>query len=399
MNILYLHNSKTFGGSSKSLIEITKPLNDQINKIILTSSGNVIEHFKKENFKVYTVPWLSHFDNKRYGYYRGLRWIILLREFVYLPVSLSKLVQILRNEKVDLVHLNEALLFIYAPLIKKIFKKPIVLHVRSVQSIKKNIRRKIFEYIIRNYIDSIVAIDMTVLESLPKDYNIEIIHNGLFISTNLTKKNKIDSNEENPLVLGYIGVLYRAKGIYELLEAVKILIAEKNYKVKLLIAGHNTRNIKNNFIKNVFQYLGYYQDTKNDIQDFISKNNLNDYIDLLGFIENVKEFYEKIDILIFPTYFDAIGRPVIEAAYFGIPSIVAVSNPLPDTFIPYKTGFNISKPDVQELAKAIERFYLDRNLISVMGEEAKKLAQQNFDIESNANKLLKIYQKLTGNQS
>ncbi len=103
--------------------------------------------------------------------------------------------------------------------------------------------------------------------------------------------------------------------------------------------------------------------------------------------------------MIFPTYFDAIGRPVIEAAYFGIPSIVAVSNPLPDTFIPYKTGFNISKPDVQELAKAIERFYLDRNLISVMGEEAKKLAQQNFDIESNANKLLKIYQKLTGNQS
>ena len=56
-------------------------------------------------------------------------------------------------------------------------------------------------------------------------------------------------------------------------------------------------------------------------------------------ISNLDKFYQKIDLICFPSRMNALGRPVIEAASFGIPSLVCLDDYFNDTIIDKKTGF------------------------------------------------------------
>ena len=89
---------------------------------------------------------------------------------------------------------------------------------------------------------------------------------------------------------------------------------------------------------------------------------------------------------------NAVGRPVIEASFYKVPSIVAITDPLDDTMIDDETGICIPKKKPQALAGAIEYFYSNQQEIDRMGQAAFQLALENFDSKQNAEKMLKIYQ-------
>src|SRR5690606_37681299 len=101
-----------------------------------------------------------------------------------------------------------------------------------------------------------------------------------------------------------------------------------------------------------------------------------------------------LDVLCFPSYLNAAGRPVFEAAFFGVPSIVAVRDAPPDTILNGSTGVCIDTPDPIALADAIEFLYRHPEERLKMGENALNLAHNNFDIVRNANHLLMIYRRL-----
>ena len=103
--------------------------------------------------------------------------------------------------------------------------------------------------------------------------------------------------------------------------------------------------------------------------------------------------YENIDVICFPSHLDAVGRPVFEAAFFGVPSIVAITNPRSDTFIHRETGLCIEPQNPHALADAIEYFYRHPQEIKRMGGAAQKLAAEQFRIDNTAKRVLEIYKK------
>jgi glycosyltransferase involved in cell wall biosynthesis len=96
---------------------------------------------------------------------------------------------------------------------------------------------------------------------------------------------------------------------------------------------------------------------------------------------------------------DACGRPVFEAAFSRVPSIVAVSDPKPDTIIDGETGICIPPRDPKALADAVEYFCTQPSEVERMGEAAYRLAMENFDIAANASKMLAIYRHLVRSPS
>lgn len=395
MHILYVYGASNFGGATKSLLYLIDKLSEfceNINISILTTK-RLKKHFDTKKFNCVGIRWISKFDITQYGHYRGLRWLVLLRELLFLPNSFFKLYKIIRSNKPDIVHLNDATFFFYAPMIK-FFKKEIqvILHVRCLIHNKKNLRIKFFKHILDNYIDQIISIDETVKENIIQltRGGIQTIHNGFEISnySNISKTSSCFS-------VGFIGVLYRAKGVYELMEAIKILLLKKKIKdIKFIIAGVNTREIKNFLFKAISKKLKLYEDTEKDLLDFIKIHNFEKNVIYMGFVEDVNTFYTKIDLLVFPSHLNAVGRPVFEAGFYGIPSIVAVRNPKPDTIIDMETGICIDYPDPEEIAEKIELLYNDRALLEKLGRGAKKLVNKYFDANFNARKIMDIYNKL-----
>jgi glycosyltransferase involved in cell wall biosynthesis len=189
-----------------------------------------------------------------------------------------------------------------------------------------------------------------------------------------------------------VGNLLSLKGVLDFLEAARLSIAG-GANVDFLIVGSNTRRLTG--IKSaVLGLLGFARDVEADVDRFIAQHGLGARIHRLPFTPAISAIYRCLDVLCFPSHLDAVGRPVLEAAWFGVPSIAAVDDPRPDTFVPGATGIRVPARDPAALAAAITQLASHRADVRRMGEAARQLAQQNFDSRKNAQRVLQIYERL-----
>lgn len=390
VRILYLHPAAAFGGASKSLIELFACLRREgVSATVLTPRGPVCEAFSDAGMDVRPVRGLSQFDNTRYGHYRRLRWIILLRELLLLPFSVAAIWR-LRGERFDLLHVNEITLLPLGLLAKWLLRIPMVVHVRSLQrSPGSGVRTRLLNRWLGRHADAVVAIDHTVRKTLDPMLEVHIVHNGLGIDTPPSRPGR---PPQAAVKVGFLGVLIALKGIYELVEAMRILKG-RGVAVHCLIAGENARQLSG--LKAwVLGKLGFARDVRADLERLIAEHGLHGQVSLLGFVGDVRTLYPQLDVLCFPSHLDAAGRPVFEAAFYSIPSVVAVKDPVPDAIIHEVTGLAIPRPDPELLADALQRLAEDQGLRLQLGEQARAWAEQNFAIASNASLMREVYQRL-----
>jgi glycosyltransferase involved in cell wall biosynthesis len=390
MKVLYIHPAATFGGASKSLIEIFSNLKQHgVKAWVICPKGTASSAFLAAGMNAIETVGLTQFDNTYYSHYRKLRWIILIRELFFLPFSIMALIRA-KNMRVkfDLIHVNEVTLLPTACIAKYLFGLPIVIHVRSIQRKDNQLINKIYYKVLNMVADSIICIDEMVRASMPPAIDAIVIHNGINLRADLIPANKKISE---PLIVALVGVLLRLKGVYEFIEAARIISLKKDApKIKFILVGSNSR--KTNFFTSwLYKKLNFSEDVYANVEKFILLNNLSDYIELRGQVDDIRLFYPEIDILCFPSYLNACGRPVFEAAFYGVPSIVALDNPCKDTFVDGFTGIAINKPDPKLLADAILRLAEDDLFRITLGKQAKDHAYKFFDIKKNAIKVLDKY--------
>lgn len=394
MRVLYLHPVGAFGGASKSLVELFGLLREAgVEGAVLTPRGTACAAFAKAGLQVYSVRGLSQFDNTRYGHYRRLRWIILLRELFLLPFSVLALWR-LRRHAFDLIHVNEITLLPLAVLAKRWLGVPMVVHVRSVQcSPGSSWRTEWINRCLRRYADAVVAIDQTVSRTLADDLPLSVVHNGLKVPAEAMAAAEYEAGGSTaPVRVGFLGVLVALKGIYELAEAMRIL-KQRGVRMECIVAGENARELSG-LNAWVLGRLGFARDVRAELEVFIARHALHEQVKLLGFVSDVRAIYRKLDILCFPSYLNAAGRPVFEAAIYGVPSVVAVEDPVPDAIIHGVTGIAIPRPDPVLIADALQRLAEDADYRRLLGRQAQLWADENFSIERSARVMVEIYRCL-----
>lgn len=391
MRVLYLHPAGAFGGASKSLIELYRQLAGQdVSGTVLTPGGSAQAAFAAAGLDVRTVQGLSQFDNTRYGYYRRVRWIILLRELFLLPFSLLALWR-LRRRPFDVIHVNEVTLLPLGIIAKRLWRVPLVVHVRSLQR-KPGCGRRTgwVNALLRRHADAVVAIDQTVAATLEADLPLTVIHNGLSVEASAPGLPK--SHEGEPVRVGFLGVLIELKGIFELVEAMRIL-KQRGVNIRCLVAGENARELSG--LKAwVLARLGFGRDVRAELEALIERYELHRHIELRGFVADVRTLYPELDILCFPSHLDAAGRPVFEAAFYSIPSVVAVADPVEDAILHEVTGLAVQTPDPVLIADALQRLAEDDALRRKLGQQAKAWAERTFDIRTNASRMHTLYSQL-----
>lgn len=389
LRILYLHPAAAYGGASKSLIELFGLLREKgVEGTVLTPSGTAATAFIEAGMSVIPVRGMSQLDNTRYGHYRHLRWLILIREIFFLPFALHALWR-LRRLSFDIIHVNEITLLPLGIVAKKWLKLPMVVHVRSLQCLPgSSWRTQLINYWLRRYADSVVAIDHTVAGTLGADLPLIIVHNGLRVDVQPVDISAV-RDPATPIRVGFMGVLIALKGIYELVEAMRIL-KERGVAIECVIAGENARELSG-FRAWLLQRLGFARDVRSDIEVLIKQNKLEHHVRLLGFVKDVRGLYPTIDILCFPSHLNAAGRPVFEAAFYGIPSVVAIAQPLPDAVVHEVTGLAISAPDPLLIANALQRLADDDEHRRGLGRQARSWASENFSIDTSASLMQGVY--------
>ena len=391
LKILYLHPFAAFGGATKSLAELVEALPAKsVTGIAIAPPGVAARSLEKAGLEVLPVRGVPQWDDTRIGHYQGLRWLILLREFAHWPPSLLALRKAAKHGPFDLIHCNEITALLVGILAKRMFHAPLIVHVRSLQ--RENAGgwvSGLLLKLLRQHVDELVAIDEAVRRTLPAELPVKIIHNGLRVPSELPEK---EPNQKEKFCVGIIGVLHRYKGVYELLEAARLL-RDRGVPVRVLVVGENGHKLSG-IIGWLLRKVDFARDVRSELEVFVAKHHLQDMVEFTGFIQDIRPVYGRLDAVCFPSHLDAPGRPVFEAALYGLPTIVAMREPTADVIIDGETGICIAEPTPLTIADAIQCLANDRERSRAMGLKARLLAKGRFDSKICAEKMLATYKSV-----
>ena len=181
----------------------------------------------------------------------------------------------------------------------------------------------------------------------------------------------------------------------DFIEAAKLCM-EARAKIRFVFIGQTSRP-RNLIRDNILKFFGISQEIELELNNRIYEYDLAGNVEFLPFTLNLEDAYQKLDLVCFPSHFNAPGRPIFEAALFGIPSVATISSPTSDTFIHNKTGLLVNPGDVYGISKAILKFYRDRKFLLSAGRNAKSLANRYYNINKNSLKVFNLYNLLIRN--
>jgi len=161
-------------------------------------------------------------------------------------------------------------------------------------------------------------------------------------------------------------------------------------------------------IKAFKKFADHYPDTEFNIigsgpeerrlRSLIHSSSLDTKVHLLGQMPR-GELLSRMgahDVFLFPSLRDGGGAVVIEAMAAGKP-VVCLDTGGPGMHITDNLGFKIAprspKDAVHELASALERLYLDRDLRQRMGQAARERAENFYHWDKLGEQLMEIYQE------
>lgn len=399
MRVLIIDGVGMFGGTSRSLFETMRAFREQPERFFFVQQGTANAYYSPFAAGMIAVRGMTRFDNSRISHYRGIRYFVLGRELAYLPFTLVGLLLAKKRwKKVHLIHVNEITEIIPGLLAKFLFKAPLIVHVRSLMWQNEKSRRvRWLRRVLKRYVDAIVAIDENVKESIGPNIPVTVIHNS-FDHEKMPDLGSVDAFENfqipnDSFVVGFVGNLQLAKGVFELLEASHI-VRSRGFDVHYLIVGSSQRS-DSGLLWNILNFFGLAQEQQTALIKRMHELSMQDRFHFAGHTSNLAPYIKAMDVLAFPSHFDACGRPIFEAAFYGCPSIAAVSKPKDDTLRHGVTGIAIAKPDPKLLADAIIELASNPERTREMGAAAKLLAHKNFLPSIAADRLSRLYEEVT----
>lgn len=399
MNVMYIDGVGPFGGASRSLYEaVTALRREGINPYFVATRGTALDVYSRVAADVVDTRGLTRFDNTEYSHYRGVRWLVLLREILHIPFTIAAMVKAARRwrGKIDLIHVNEVTEIIPGLIAKWLFRVPMVVHVRSPQRKVQSWRTQTIDGLLARFADAVIAINETTRATLSAHLLVDVIQNSFTAKLGQNPDPailaKLNALRPDSLKVGFVGNLHVSKGIFDLVDAARLL-CDAGANVEFVIVGGHTR-VGGGIKGWLLRLAGLAQDVYGDLRERIASHGLESTFHLLGPTHDIQCVYERLDVITFPSHFDAPGRPVFEAAFSGVPCIACVSDPKPDTLVHGETGLAIHARDPVALAEAILHFERDRHEVHRMGAHARQLAVDNFEPEANALRLKQVYVRI-----
>ncbi len=183
--------------------------------------------------------------------------------------------------------------------------------------------------------------------------------NGSGVNTDEFKRN--ETLPKRPVFL-LAGRIIKEKGIKEYVEAVRVLKKNKGYSFKAFLVG--------GFDKNPTSF------NEKSLKDL----NFDGVIDYLGDQSDMKSVFEKSSVYVLPSYREGTPRSTLEAMSMMMPVVTTDVPGCRETVKEGVNGFLVGLKSVSDLAKSMEKFIINSELISIMGSESLKIVRDKFDV-------------------
>jgi glycosyltransferase involved in cell wall biosynthesis len=205
-----------------------------------------------------------------------------------------------------------------------------------------------------NYVNKIIVISKATQDDLSR-MNVPIQKTRLIYPiTEIENPSKQKTTENKKFTIGFTSRIEKEKGIYELLQATKIL---QKTPINFIIAGKGRES--------------------NKVQLYINNNKLQKTVHFVGFQKDISHILQKVDAVILPSDHEGLGLTLIEALKMGIPIIGTNTGGIPEIL---KNGYNgiLIEKDPKDISDKIYNLYINKSLYKKLQANTIK-SIKNFD--------------------
>ena len=137
---------------------------------------------------------------------------------------------------------------------------------------------------------------------------------------------------------------------------------------------------------------------KDELEEYVKKNQLNDTIKFLGFRNDLDEIRKNINIYLMCSQNEAFGRVTIEAMMAKNLVIGANTGGTIELISNGFNGFLYHQGDYKDLANQIEYVITHWENCEKIIENAYTDAMNKFSIQRCANQVIQVYEKVLGDE-
>lgn len=397
IKVLFVNHMPVICGAVQSLLLLLRHFREgEVEALVLSPAGPAFAAFERAGFAVREIPVPSKFASSPGVPLRRLRLLSLLvalRDF-----RAGKAIRrAIRDFRPDIVHLNERSLF-HAAWVCKREGVPVVMHARNVADRETRWVHWITVKALRSLANEVIAIDGSVRQSLREVKQCRIVYNPARCEGGDSIGHRRPVEAGNRTRFLYLSVLREFKGIWDLLEAARLLKDRRD--IEFIVAGGNSRppEFYQTRVSKIAGALGYAPDVEREVKAFVKKHGLEGSVRLMGHVTDVDALFDEADVNIFPSWLNGPSRSVFEAGLREIPSILTLRDRVEDVVEDGKTGLIVPDRDPDALAAAIGRLADDPEGRQGMGSRARAKFLELFDARRSAEEVFEIYQRLNNEE-
>jgi glycosyltransferase involved in cell wall biosynthesis len=113
-----------------------------------------------------------------------------------------------------------------------------------------------------------------------------------------------------------------------------------------------------------------------------------------GFIEDVAQAYEALDLFLFPAVNEGLGTSLLMAMAHGLPVVAVASGGVPEVVEDGSNGLLIGQPRAEEFSDAIVRLLKNPTQASRLGQAARETIARKFTADRMVKRTLEQYDEL-----
>lgn len=204
-----------------------------------------------------------------------------------------------------------------------------------------------------------------------KNEKLCVVYNSFSLSKPILKSSS--KEKYNSFIIGFVGRFDKVKRIQSFIEIAKQLIPRIN-TLKFILVGDGPE--------------------MHNMKQIIMKENLNDYFYLPGYKQDTETYYSSFDVFVLPSRIEAFSVSLLEAGFYGIPSIVYDIGGNSEIIEDGQTGYIVPDNRIDIITEKI--FFLFKHPFrkTKLGEKAKQKVISKFSIDQRINKLIQIYEEI-----
>ena len=371
IKVLHVHTLPVISGSGIHTLITMKGLDKSRYEVELATApgGPLIDEVVKQGIEFRPIKHLV----RRLSLYNDL-------------MALWELFRLIRCQKYDIVHTHNAKAGFIGRLAARIAGVPVIvytIHGFSFQQYEKPPRNMLF-ILLERFAGRFTDKLLTVSEPL-KHWGLKLgigvadkyitIYDGIEIDRfkvnfDIEGKKQEFGIKPDDLVVGVVSKLWEGKGHKQILEAAKNVI-NKVPNVKFLFVGE-----------------GYL---RGELEALTQQLGLSDYVIFTGFRTDIPEVTATFDIAILASFFEGLGRVLLEAMVLNKAVIATRVGGIVDVVDDGKTGILVPPGDSTAFAEAMITLLSDEEIRMGMGRAGREKIDAKFSAKTMVDQIEKVY--------